>query len=218
MPLSMSHVGPLKLMEVVYSPGHIFINSEAQENRDIHLPMVVPLPEEADIDGFAGFSVGHWDGDTLVIESTGFLDDTDLFPGVLNGGGLRISERIHLVGPNKLEDEITLSGAAALTKPYTYKVTFTRHREWSVAEYVCLAESHAIYKVDNYKPTKAEMEASTDLRPPVRVPLRRPYAGPRMRRRPIGKRWQNCPIGPASGISIRQPNEAVTGEFIPLTA
>ena len=211
MPLSMSHTGPLQ--EILYAPGHVFFNSEAQETRDIHTDGR-KLPDEVQIDGFAGFSVGHWEGGTLVVETMGLLDDTDLVPGLQNGGNLHISERIRLIGPDKLEDQITLSGAKALTKPYTYTTTFTRHREWAVAEYVCLTDSHAIYKVEGYKPTQAQLFASTNRKPPVRIAAPAPAA------KPTSADWEamaKLPEWSGWWAFDNARNEAVSGEFIPLT-
>jgi hypothetical protein len=50
---------------------------------------------------------------------------------------MRIVERMRLSGPDTLEIETTITDPEALTKPYTSKAVYGRHRDWTLAEYVC---------------------------------------------------------------------------------
>src|SRR5262249_55129189 len=79
LPLYMTHVGPLK--EFVFSPGHVFMNSESMQYRDIHTDGR-QIPDMPQIDQFNGTSVGHWDGDTLAVDTVGVLGDAEIFPGL----------------------------------------------------------------------------------------------------------------------------------------
>src|SRR5262249_40169623 len=151
---------------VLYSLGRVVFESGSHETRIVFTDGRV-LPDEAPLDFFNGTSVGHWDGDTLVVETIGVLPEVDLFPGIANGGGLKVSERIRLVGPDKLEDQITLTGAEIFTAPYTYTRTFTRHREWEVTDYVCLRTFNTSFGVGP-KPSDAELKAGTTSNPPRR--------------------------------------------------
>ena len=213
LPLYMSHSGPL--YEFLITPKHVFINAENNERRDIHTDGRM-LPEEADLDAFNGLSAGRWEGDTLVIETISIHADVPLFPGIENGGGLRVTERLKLVGPDTLQDEITLTGAKALSKPYTYTTTFTRHREWAVAERVCLSPTHAIYKVEGYNPTADELAASTDAKSPIR---QKPAPAANAASLPGGT-WESIAKLPdwlgLWGFDNRS-NEIVTGEYVPFT-
>lgn len=95
-----------------------------------------PLPEDPD-PYFNGHSVGRWEGDTLVVDTIGFVPTTMLAPGVPHSDQLRISERIRRVAPEWLEIEVTLNDPVVLAEPFT--VTNTYHRlDGELREYVCL--------------------------------------------------------------------------------
>lgn len=84
------------------------------------------MPEDFDPSYF-GYSTGHWEGDTLVVETTGLRGDTVLDRyGSLHSDAMRISERIRLVNPNLLEDKITVYDSKAFTKPWEYVWTYRR--------------------------------------------------------------------------------------------
>src|SRR5262249_41900868 len=134
MPLSMSHQGAL--IEFLFAPGHVIVNSESFETRDIFIDREAP---DHDFDRFNGTALGRWEGDTLVIKTNSIKPSVEIFPGIENGGELQVSERIRLTAPDKLEDKITLTSDAVFTAPYSYTVTYTRHREWDIGEYVCVA-------------------------------------------------------------------------------
>ncbi|MFZ1988285.1 MAG: hypothetical protein WAW96_00805, partial [Alphaproteobacteria bacterium] len=83
--------------------------------------------------------IGHWNGNTLIVETTGVKDDIPLGMGIKHSEALRITEQIHLASddPNKLIDDLTFTDAKALKKPWHQALSYTRHREWDQLEYVC---------------------------------------------------------------------------------
>ncbi|HEV7715111.1 MAG TPA: hypothetical protein VGO53_05930 [Steroidobacteraceae bacterium] len=88
---------------------------------------------------FNGHSIGHWDGDTLVVDTVGFVTDTPLGGswGIRHSDQMRIEERMRLTTPNTMEIRTTVFDPMALTKPFTATKTLARHRDWDIAEYVC---------------------------------------------------------------------------------
>ena len=70
-----------------------------------------------------GYSVGHWDGDTLVVETTGFRDDVwlDVEGSPLTSAD-RMTERIRRVDYGHLDIEITIDDPKAYTKPWAVSV------------------------------------------------------------------------------------------------
>jgi hypothetical protein len=50
---------------------------------------------------------------------------------------MHIVERFKLAGPDRLEVQTTVDDAEALTKPFTRTAAYGRHRDWTLAEYVC---------------------------------------------------------------------------------
>jgi hypothetical protein len=82
----------------------------------------------ADLDpSYFGYSTGHWEGDTLVVETVSLRDDTTLDRyGSQHSDAMRISERIRLVEPDLLEDKITVYDSKAFTKPWEYAWRYRR--------------------------------------------------------------------------------------------
>jgi hypothetical protein len=50
---------------------------------------------------------------------------------------MKITERIGLLDDDTMQIETTITDPKALTQPYTTSATFARHRDWTIAEYVC---------------------------------------------------------------------------------
>jgi hypothetical protein len=87
---------------------------------------------------FNGHSIGHWEGDTLVVDTVGFVTSTPLnFDGSEHSDRMHIEERMHLVNPDRLAISMAIDDSKALTKPMTQVTTYGRHRDWDITEYVC---------------------------------------------------------------------------------
>ena len=86
--------------------------------------------------GFFGYSVGHWDGDTLVAETVGIKEEIR-YQNVPHTKNLRIRERIHLVSPQILWDEITMEDPGVLEKPWTVTVAYKKMPDYTLLEYIC---------------------------------------------------------------------------------
>ena len=80
---------------------------------------------------------GRWEGDTLVVDTVGFSPLTQLERGVPHGDKMRIAERFRLTDPETMSIETTISDPDALTTSYTSSRTLKRHRNWTIAEYIC---------------------------------------------------------------------------------
>ena len=85
-----------------------------------------------------GDSISHWDGDTLVVETTNFTEHT-----WLNGAGaphseaLKLTERYQLVGGGEyLEVKMTAEDSEVLTGPYTYTQYYERTNS-EIQEDIC---------------------------------------------------------------------------------
>jgi hypothetical protein len=87
---------------------------------------------------FNGHSIGRWEGDTLVVETVGLRDDTRIeASGIPHSAQLKVQERIRLIGPDTLENEVTMIDPLAFTMPWVTTLKYTRHRDWQIMEYVC---------------------------------------------------------------------------------
>jgi hypothetical protein len=100
--------------------------------------MNVPQSKPDDVaPGYYGRSVGHWDGDTLVVDTIGIKPSIGGYRGMPHSGQMRITERIHLVAPDYLHDEITIDDPVVLEKPVTYTLGYKRMPNYEMVEFVC---------------------------------------------------------------------------------
>jgi len=133
MPGMMTATFPL---EILQSRGQITIIEEAytQVRR-----ILLDRPQKAvdDIEpGFYGHSVGHWDGDTLVVDTIGVKENVR-YQNVPHSKDMRISERMRLVAPDTLWNEITITDPTALEKPWTFTFAYQRMKDYTLLEYIC---------------------------------------------------------------------------------
>jgi hypothetical protein len=134
-----------KPIEIVQTPQRIFMFFEyAHTFREIWMDGR-GLPKDPDPSYF-GNSVGRWEGDTLVVETVGFNDQT-----VING--MPHSDVVHLVErytrPNldTLELNLTATDSKAYTKPWTAgPVKLAWHPDWDLVEAFCLQEDNTAFK------------------------------------------------------------------------
>ncbi len=123
-------------MEFLLTPGQVTIVIEAyMQVRHIYTDGR-PLPEDPD-PTFQGTSVGRWEGDTLIVDTVGFSPLTTIDRGVPHGDNMRIRERFRLSDPDTMTIETTIVDPTVLTTPYLFNRTLKRHRNWTIAEYVC---------------------------------------------------------------------------------
>ena len=140
-------------MEIIQRPEQINITQEAF-NQTRRIYMNQPLPAWDAIDpSFFGRSVGHWDGDTLVVETTG-VKDYVTFRWAPHSESMKITERISLLAPDYLKDEITVQDDH-LRAPWVWSWTFHRLKDYKIQEYVC--ENNREY-VDEKGNTRLRLE------------------------------------------------------------
>jgi hypothetical protein len=95
-------------------------------------------PHAADPDPtWMGESIGHWDGDTLVVDTVGFNDKTEI-NGYLHTEALHMVERFRRTEYNTLQYEATLEDPNVFVKPWTVSRGFALRTDMSkVDEFVC---------------------------------------------------------------------------------
>ena len=91
---------------------------------------------------FFGDSVGHWEGNVLVVDSIS-LGATDNIDGQNpHSDEMRVVQKFQRTGAKSLEIEITVYDPKAFTKPITTKSLFTARPEYELQEYYCVNERH----------------------------------------------------------------------------
>lgn len=135
-----NHVG----MEFQFSPGRVMMFGDGDGNkmRRIytdgrgHTPDVNPT--------LYGESIGHWEGDTLVVDTIGILPQAivaiNQAIGVPNDGDMHVTERIYLADADTLHDELTIVAPKILTEPWKTTRIFRRDRRriLEIKEAVCV--------------------------------------------------------------------------------
>jgi hypothetical protein len=84
---------------------------------------------------FAGHSIGHWEGDTLVVDTIALLR-SELGPLVVTQNTTRVQERIKRLSADKLQDEFTVTDPVALARPWKFTRQYTDVRV-PMGEFVC---------------------------------------------------------------------------------
>ena len=85
-----------------------------------------------------GYSVGHWDGDTLVVESFGYNDRTWLVGGYPHTEKLHMTERIRRPDYGHIEIELTVNDAKAYTRPWTVHMKQQIVVDTDLVDEICL--------------------------------------------------------------------------------
>jgi hypothetical protein len=93
-------------------------------------------PDDLD-PSYNGHSTGHWEGDTLVVDTVGLAPQAVLQQGVTHSKNEHIVERYRLSDPNMLEVKTRIEDPGVLAKPWETTAQFARHPEYSLAEYIC---------------------------------------------------------------------------------
>jgi hypothetical protein len=124
-------------------PGAYNNNVQLFQTRDnvviltemVHNARVVPLDgrPHVSVPQWSGSSRGHWEGDTLVVETKGFYQTTS-FPN--SSPNMHLIEKFSRVGPDNLLYEFTVSDATTWTKPFTAQIPM-RRSDQSLFEYAC---------------------------------------------------------------------------------
>jgi hypothetical protein len=130
--------------EIIQTPGQTTIVHELNHAIRV-IAMDKPLPADEELVPYPyydGHSVGHWDGDTLIVETAGFNDKTFLdATGAPHSDALRTLERIHKVSANQLEDVVTVHDPAMFTRDWSARFVYILRNDIRLQDYVC-GEQH----------------------------------------------------------------------------
>lgn len=136
--LTQLHMHP-QPREVVQTPREIVILYEANDNTRRILTDGRKLPDSNQVTPWwYGYSVGHWDGDTMVVETTGFRDDVwlDVEGSPLTSSG-RMTERWRRLKFGLMQIDITIEDPKAYTRPFTVRVNHQLMPDTELMEFVC---------------------------------------------------------------------------------
>jgi hypothetical protein len=136
-------------LEIVQSPDSVAIRYEM-----IHETRVVPLDGRphvaADVRTYMGDPRGHWEGDTLVIETTNFTGHTGIG---LNGNGpptttaTKLTERFRRVAADRIDYEVTVEDPNTYTAPFKIAFPITPQPDYRVLPYECHEGNRALANI-----------------------------------------------------------------------
>ena len=147
-------------LEFLFTPGRVTILGESDSNRLRRIYTDGRTHPDDPDPSFHGHSIGHWAGDTLIVDTVGIMPQTYIAVseavGIPNDGDMHIVERIHLAGPDTLQDDLEINAPHVLTQTWKTTRFFFRQRarKYALAEGVCLqgnfsegtdAAGHAIF-------------------------------------------------------------------------
>src|SRR5262245_35163637 len=135
---------------IFQSPGVVSITYEM-----VHDTRIIPLDGRShinkDIKQYMGDARGHFEGDTLVVETTNFMGNTTGVGG--NGGGpptsdaLHVIERFTRVAADVLNYEVSIIDPKTFTKPVKLLLPLTTQPGYQVLPYECHEGNHALHNI-----------------------------------------------------------------------
>ncbi len=126
-------------LQIVQGPGYVVILNEM-----IHDTRLIPLDgrphASANIRGWLGDSRGHWEGNTLVVDTTNFIGEYS-FRG--SDANMHLTERFTRVSPDRIQYEFTVDDPTAFSKPWTARIPLNK-TAGPVYEYACHEGNYAL--------------------------------------------------------------------------
>ena len=124
--------------EFIFAPGRVTINQEAwMQTRTIWTDGRQHQDEPDPT--YMGDSIGHWEGDTLVVDTIGIDPNLEIDHGYPHSDKFHLVERIHLdpANPDMLVNEMTMDDPDALAEPYHTTALYRRDRYGALLEFEC---------------------------------------------------------------------------------
>jgi hypothetical protein len=131
-------------MEFLFTPGRVTMLGESDGNRLRRIYTDGRSHPDVSDPTYHGHSIGHWEGDTLVVDTVDILPEVPLAVseavGVPNNGDMHVVERIHLAEKDILHDDLEIFAPNVLTKPWnTTRIFFRqRARKFDIVEGECV--------------------------------------------------------------------------------
>ena len=129
-------------VQIFQAPGYVVLNLEM-----IHETRIIPLDGRAAMPPamktWLGDSRGHWEGQTLVVETTNFNGESPMVivgpsnEPMMTSTALHVTERFTPTGPNTMQYEARVEDPVVLTGPFTISYPWTRNDDYKAFEYAC---------------------------------------------------------------------------------
>jgi hypothetical protein len=121
--------------QIVQAPGYVAIRNEM-----IHETRVIPLDGRAHVGKslrtYMGDSRGHWEGDTLVVETTNLNNKTGTGGGFFSDAAV-LTERFRRTAKHELSYDLTVNDPKTWTKRFTIHMPYKEDPSYTIYEYAC---------------------------------------------------------------------------------
>jgi len=145
-------------IRVYQSPGYVVIALEMLGTRVIPITDKNSAKWPSEVEAWLGHSVGHWEGNTLVIETTNIKSGDSAtensfarnasplnmatmgvppFNVIPTSKEAKVVERLTMTGPDSIVYEATYSDPKVFTAPWTARLDWTRNDDYEFFEYAC---------------------------------------------------------------------------------
>jgi hypothetical protein len=122
-------------MRIVQSPTEVAISYEM-----LHDTRIIPLdgrpPADPGVRQYMGSSTGHWEGDTLVVETTNLTDKLRV-GRMAHSTALKLTERFTRIDPDMIDYVVQVDDPRTFVRPWTFRLTLTTQPGYEVLEYSC---------------------------------------------------------------------------------
>jgi hypothetical protein len=132
--------------ELLTTPGRITMLGEVDGNRMRRIYLDGRQhPDDPDLTLF-GHSIGHWEGDTLVVDTTAIVPQAFIAiseaVGIPSDGDMHVVEHLHLTAPNELHDDLEITAPKVLSSTWKTTRIFRRYpdRHYEITEGECVQE------------------------------------------------------------------------------
>jgi len=174
-------------VQIMQAPGYVIVNLEM-----IHDARIIPLDNRplppASVTSWMGESRGHWEGNTLVVETSNIKPGAAPLNAASIGGPTpawntipmspqaHVIERFTMINANTITYEMTFSDPVVWTKPFTLRMDWPRNEKYQFFEYACHEGDEQVrnYIVAN-RALRAKI-ASGEIKPEEALGRRRPAA------------------------------------------
>ena len=148
------------LARIVQTPALIVVLYQGTTN-SVHRTIFTdgrPLPKDPN-PAWMGYSVGHWEGDTLVVDTAGFNDRSWLdIEGHPHTEALRITERFRRRDFGHMDLEMTIDDPKAFTRPFSFRMDKTLVPDTDLLESVCENDRSVTHMLGGTEITKLAPE------------------------------------------------------------
>ncbi len=132
--------------EILLTPGRVTLLGEVDGNRMRRIYTDGRShPEDPELT-LHGHSIGHWDGDALVVDTVAIVPQAYIAiseaTGIPNNGDVYVVERLHLAKPNELHDDLEITAPKVLTETWKTTRIYRRYpeRHYEILEGECVQE------------------------------------------------------------------------------